>query len=88
MKNDHELKQISLIKASEYFIENDLFIRQLVHLGFETLVIKGENQDCRLEIPLTELMYPHKYVFDVVENTLFTERLEYSDKVYEKIKKS
>lgn len=80
IKNDHELTQVSLIKVSEYFIENDRFVRQLVLIGFEKLIIKGENHSGRLEIPLTELMYPHKYVFDVVENTLFTERLQPSDK--------
>src|SRR6476661_10524491 len=52
IKNDFELSKVSLIKASEYFIENDLFIRQLVDLGFDKLIIKGENQECRLEIPL------------------------------------
>ena len=88
IKNDHELTQVSLIKASEYFIENDQFIRQLVHLGFETLILKGENKDCRLDIPLIELMHPHKYVFDVVENTLFTERLAPSGKDYVKTNQS
>ena len=43
IENDTNLKESEIIEISQYVLNNGAFIRQLMALGFDTLVVQGNN---------------------------------------------
>ena len=43
IKNDANLAMEEIMSISEYILANKSFVRQLMAMGFDTLVIQGEN---------------------------------------------
>lgn len=53
--NDWKLNEHDLVEISKYFTENRFLITLLIDLGFDTLIIKGDNAFIGLAIPLHEI---------------------------------
>ena len=64
IQNDDNLSESDFVEISKYVIESAAFIRQLMALGYDTLIIKGKNQYRQLEIPLKEIANLHKYMLN------------------------
>ena len=64
IQNDNNLIESDYIEISKYVIESAAFVRQLMALGYDTLIIKGKNQYKSLEIPLKEIANLHKYMLN------------------------
>lgn len=45
IENDYSLKDSEINEISQYITENAAFVRQLMAMGFDTLVIKGKTSD-------------------------------------------
>lgn len=43
IENDNGLKESEIIEISKYILSNTTFIRQLMSIGFDTLIIKGKT---------------------------------------------
>lgn len=43
IENDSNLKESEIIDISQYVLQNNQFIRQLMAMGFDTLVVQGSN---------------------------------------------
>ena len=43
IENDSNLKESEIIEISNYILSNTPFIRQLMSIGFDTLIIKGKT---------------------------------------------
>lgn len=43
IENDNNLKESEMVEISKYILSNTPFIRQLMSIGFDTLIIKGKN---------------------------------------------
>ena len=43
IENDYSLKDYEMTELSHYVIENAVFIRQLMAMGFDTLVVQGKT---------------------------------------------
>jgi len=62
IENDAQLTQHDYIEISRYVLESAPFVRQLMALGYDTLVIKGRNQFQGVQISLKEVAQLHKYM--------------------------
>jgi hypothetical protein len=62
VENDHQLTQNDYIEISRYVLESAPFVRQLMALGYDTLIIKGRNQFQGVQISLKEIAQLHKYM--------------------------
>jgi hypothetical protein len=43
IKNDDNLKKSEAHEIAQYILENDFFVKQLMTLGFDTLIVKGKS---------------------------------------------
>jgi len=64
IENDHKLLENDYIEIAKYVIESRAFVRQLMALGYDTLIIKGKNQYRGLEIPLKTIANLHDYMLN------------------------
>ena len=64
IENDNDLKENDFIEILKYICESKAFIRQLMALGYDTLIIKGKNYIRGLEIPLKELASLQDYMLN------------------------
>ncbi len=64
IENDNNLTEGDFIEISKYVIESAAFVRQLMALGYDTLIIKGKNSFMGLQIPLKEIANLHNYMLN------------------------
>ncbi|GAA4932848.1 hypothetical protein GCM10023314_01550 [Algibacter agarivorans] len=50
--NDDYLTDTDLFEISGYVLESPSFVRKLMAVGYDTLIVKGENSTVGLQIPL------------------------------------
>ena len=43
IENDAQLKESEILDLADYVTENTAFVRQLMSMGFDTLIIRGKN---------------------------------------------
>jgi hypothetical protein len=60
--NDEHLTKNDFVEISKYVIDSAPFVRQLMSMGYDTLIIKGMNYSIGLEIPLNEIANLYKYM--------------------------
>jgi hypothetical protein len=65
IENDNNLSETDFIEISSYVIESAPFVRQLMALGYDTLIIKGRNSYGGIQIPLIKIAQLHKYMLNV-----------------------
>lgn len=64
IENDNDLTESDFITISNYVIESKAFVRQIMALGYDTLIIKGKNSYTGLQIPLKEIANLQSYMID------------------------
>lgn len=64
IENDNNLTEGDFMEISKYVIESAAFVRQLMALGYDTLIIKGKNSFMGLQIPLKEIANLHNYMLN------------------------
>jgi hypothetical protein len=64
IENDLNLETEDFEEISKYVLDSAPFIRQLMAMGYDTLVIKGKNQYRGIEISLKEKANFHKYMLN------------------------
>jgi hypothetical protein len=64
IENDNDLTESDFITISNYVIESKAFVRQIMALGYDTLIIKGKNAYTGLQIPLKEIASLQSYMLD------------------------
>lgn len=62
IENDDSLGETDYKIISGYVIESEAFVRQLMALGYDTLIIKGRNSFSGIQIPLKEIANLHSYM--------------------------
>ena len=43
IENDYDLKESEINELAQYITENEAFVRQLMAIGFDTLILKGKT---------------------------------------------
>jgi hypothetical protein len=64
IENDNNLSETDFIEISSYVIESAPFVRQLMALGYDTLIIKGRSSYRGIQIPLIKIAQLHKYMLN------------------------
>jgi hypothetical protein len=64
IENDNNLQENDFIEISRYVIESAPFVRQLMALGYDTLIIKGKNSFMGVQIPLKEIANLQSYMLN------------------------
>jgi hypothetical protein len=64
IENDSNLLENDFIEISKYVIESAPFVRQLMALGYDTLIIKGKNSFMGLQLPLKEIANLQNYMLN------------------------
>jgi hypothetical protein len=64
IENDTRLTEGDFIEISRYVLESAPFVRQLMALGYDTLIIKGKNSYSGIQIPLKEIANLHRYMLN------------------------
>ncbi|MBS0645481.1 MAG: hypothetical protein JSR97_02665 [Verrucomicrobia bacterium] len=64
IENDSRLRDNDFVEISRYVLESAPFVRQLMALGYDTLIIKGKSSFTGLQIPLKEIANLHKYMLN------------------------
>jgi hypothetical protein len=64
IENDNNLNDNDFMEISRYVLESAPFVRQLMALGYDTLIIKGKNSYMGLQISLKEIANLHKYMLN------------------------
>lgn len=64
IENDNDLTESDFITISNYVLESKAFVRQIMALGYDTLIIKGINANVGLQIPLKEIANLQSYMID------------------------
>lgn len=64
IENDNNLSMQDYEEISKYVLESAPFVRQLMALGYDTLVIKGKNQYSGLQVSLKEVADFHRYMLN------------------------
>ena len=54
IENDNGFKHSEAREISKYILSNKAFVRQLMSLGFDTLIIKGKISNIELRLPFKE----------------------------------
>ena len=61
IENDASLKESEISELASYVTENSAFVRQLMAMGFDTLVIKGKKSGVGKEYPLKKFANLSQY---------------------------
>ncbi len=64
IENHNNLTNSDIIEISKYFIESKPFVRQLMALGYDTLIIKGKNNFSGVEIALKQIADLQEYMLN------------------------
>jgi len=64
VENDSNLTREDFVEISKYVIESAPFVRQLMALGYDTLIIKGKNSMFGVQIPLKEIANLQNYMLN------------------------
>jgi len=62
--NDDRITDNEYFEISKYIIQSASFVRQLMALGYDTLIIVGKNSARGLQIPLKEIANLHDYMLN------------------------
>lgn len=62
IKNDDLLKKTDYSNIAGFVVSNKPFIRQLMALGYDTLIIKGKSSNTGLLIPLKDIIDLREYM--------------------------
>ena len=62
--NDERITDNEYFEISKYIIQSASFVRQLMALGYDTLIIVGKNSARGLQIPLKEIANLHDYMLN------------------------
>jgi hypothetical protein len=52
--NDEKLKQSEAHEIAKYILNEEPFVKRLMRLGYDTLIVKGQTYDDALEIKLSD----------------------------------
>ena len=61
IENDTSLKESEISELASYITDNAAFVRQLMAMGFDTLVIKGKTSGKSKEFPLKKYANLNQY---------------------------
>lgn len=61
IENDISLRESEIIELASYITDNAAFVRQLMAMGFDTLVVKGKTSSIEKEIPLKKYANLNQY---------------------------
>lgn len=64
VENDSNLTKEDFVEISKYVIDSAPFVRQLMALGYDTLIIKGKNSMFGAQIPLKEIANLQNYMLN------------------------
>jgi hypothetical protein len=64
IENDENLKESDFHEISRYVVQSKHFVRQLMALGYDTLIIIGKNQINGIQISLKAIADLHDYMID------------------------
>lgn len=64
IENDNNLEEADYVQIASYVIESAPFVRQLMALGYDTLIIKGKNTIMGVQIPLKRIASLHNYMLN------------------------
>lgn len=64
IENDSNLMESDIYEISKYVIESKPFVRQLMALGYDTLIIVGKNYMRGIQIPLKEIANLQEYMLN------------------------
>lgn len=64
IENDDNLSKEDLMESASYVIEQISLIKQLMALGYDTLIVKGKNRLTGVQIPLKEIANLHHYLLN------------------------
>ena len=64
IENDNDLKESEIIEISKYIISNKPFIRQLMSIGFDTLIIRGKTSLMGKKFALKEFADLNSYFIE------------------------
>jgi hypothetical protein len=62
IQNDENLKENDFVEISKYILESAAFVRQLMALGYDTLIIIGKSNYKGLQVSLKEISDFQKYM--------------------------
>lgn len=62
IQNDERLSQHDFVEISKYILESAAFVRQLMALGYDTLIIIGKTNYNGLQVSLKEISDFQKYM--------------------------
>lgn len=62
IENDSNLTDQDYVEISRYVLESAPFVRQLMALGYDTLIIKGRNRFNGVQIELKKISDLHRYM--------------------------
>jgi hypothetical protein len=58
------LTESDFFEISGYVLESEAFVRQLMALGYDTLIVKGKNSTVGLQVPLREFANLEGYMIN------------------------
>ena len=64
IENDRGLDKNDYIEISMYVLDNAHFVRQLMALGYDTLIIRGKTTFLELQIPLKDIANLQKFMLN------------------------
>jgi len=64
IENDKNLQENDYIEIAGYVIQNLAFVRQLMALGYDTLIVVGRNNHYGAFIPLKTIANLHNYMLN------------------------
>jgi hypothetical protein len=65
IQNDERLSEHDFIEISKYILESAPFVRQLMALGYDTLIIIGKTNYKGLQVSLKEISDIQKYMLGI-----------------------
>lgn len=61
IENDYSLKESEIVELANYVTDNAAFVRQLMAMGFDTLIVRGKNYGMSREYPLKKYANLNNY---------------------------
>jgi hypothetical protein len=64
IENDSNIEENNFVDIASYVIASAPFVRQLMALGYDTLILKGKTRNYEVQYSLKEVSDFHKYMID------------------------
>lgn len=61
IENDTQLKESEIMDLADYVTENTAFVRQLMSMGFDTLIVRGKNSNLGKDFALKRYANLNQY---------------------------